>query len=154
MKYQKKEGCLIKALESGEINVIGHQANCFNVMKRGVASALSKRWVAVERADCSTIKGSKKKLGTMTYALVPEGIIFNLYGQYHWDKEKPLYGTNYEALNHSLILMKKHLEGIGPKKIGFPLIGCGLAGGDWDVVEKLINNTFNDTEHSITIYTL
>ena len=37
--------------------------------------------------------------------------------------------------------------------IGFPYkIGCGLAGGDWNIVESIINEVFADYNVEIYIY--
>lgn len=33
-----------------------------------------------------------------------------------------------------------------------PRIGCGLAGGDWSIVEKILNNVFDD--RTIYVYDL
>lgn len=35
-----------------------------------------------------------------------------------------------------------------------PKIGCGLAGGDWNVVEKIIKNTFIKEEIEVYVYLL
>jgi hypothetical protein len=36
--------------------------------------------------------------------------------------------------------------------INIPKIGCGLAGGSWDIVSDIIDDVFKDKE--ITVYTL
>ena len=38
-------------------------------------------------------------------------------------------------------------------KIAIPKIGCGLAGGDWNIVEQLINDTVGD-DLEIWVYEL
>ena len=39
--------------------------------------------------------------------------------------------------------------------IGIPLIGCGLAGGDWEVVSKIIEKLETDyLQFKFTVYTL
>ena len=39
--------------------------------------------------------------------------------------------------------------------IGFPLIGCGVAGGDWNIVEEMIKEVFEGLPNvEIYIYTL
>jgi O-acetyl-ADP-ribose deacetylase (regulator of RNase III) len=40
-------------------------------------------------------------------------------------------------------LKDENNEGI----IGLPLIGCGLGGGDWEVVSKIINEVFTNEVH-------
>lgn len=38
--------------------------------------------------------------------------------------------------------------------VGFPLIGCGLAGGDWEIVSELIEKAFEGFNGEIRVYTL
>ena len=41
------------------------------------------------------------------------------------------------------------------KTLGLPLIGCGLAGGDWDnVVLPMIHKVFNNSGVDVTIFKL
>ena len=46
---------------------------------------------------------------------------------------------DYDALKSALIEMKNKFSG---KRIGMPMIGSGLAGGDWNVIEKIIQDVF------------
>jgi hypothetical protein len=45
----------------------------------------------------------------------------------------------YDALKSALIQMKEKFSG---KRFGMPKIGSGLAGGDWEVIEKIISEVF------------
>jgi O-acetyl-ADP-ribose deacetylase (regulator of RNase III) len=38
------------------------------------------------------------------------------------------------------------------KHIGLPQIGCGLAGGDWDIVRNLIQEIMIDCDVTVVIY--
>ena len=35
------------------------------------------------------------------------------------------------------------------KRIGYPLIGAGLAGGDWKVISNLINEQLKNENHTL-----
>jgi O-acetyl-ADP-ribose deacetylase (regulator of RNase III) len=147
LKYKK--GCLITAAQSGEVNVIAHQCNCQNNMGRGIAPLIKRAFPEAWEADKETIKGSKRKLGNLTVAKSGEVTVFNLYGQYRYGVDKQ--HTDYDALRSSLKLMATHL--IRPyDKVGLPLIGCGLAGGDWEVVSKIIEEELEGFD--VTIYEL
>lgn len=161
MKIKYKVGDLIEAAKIGEVNVIAHQANCFCTGKRGIAPLLFSAFPELKEADDGTERGEYSKLGKISFFIDQEtGLIgFNLYGQYHCLKDHPEYGTQYWALDSALIEMRDMLESYveyPPEKlrIGFPLIGCGLAGGDWKVVSALIEDAFKDYACSITVYTL
>lgn len=160
LKY--KVGDLIDALKSGEVSSIGHQANCFCTMNSGVAKAIRLEFPHAYQADCFTEKGDKGKLGTLTaveYIRDDDtvGIIYNLYGQYNYGYDAKGY-TNYEALRGALLNMRIDLDGAVSlsgedwKKVGFPKIGAGLGGGDWDTIERIIEEVFAD--YDVTIYVL
>jgi O-acetyl-ADP-ribose deacetylase (regulator of RNase III) len=38
------------------------------------------------------------------------------------------------------------------KKIGLPMIGAGLAGGDWDHIKYLIQKELRDCQVTVVIY--
>ena len=35
------------------------------------------------------------------------------------------------------------------QRIGYPLIGAGLAGGDWKVISKIIEDELKDENHTL-----
>lgn len=159
MKYV--QGNLITALQSGQMDVIAHQANCFCKGRRGIAPQIFNAFPEAKLADDSTVVGDRKKLGTFSVATTMSGgRVYNIYGQYHFDNKRSDYGTIQEALLSGLLEMKENLDETqdhnsdSPIRIGFPLIGCGLAGGDWSVVSKLISTIFNDPRYDVYIYTL
>lgn len=47
--------------------------------------------------------------------------------------------------------MKKVRNLFSDKKIGLPLIGAGLAGGNWKVIEQIIKEELEDHEVDVTI---
>ena len=38
------------------------------------------------------------------------------------------------------------------KRIGYPLIGAGLAGGDWKVISKIIEEELKNENHTLVEY--
>lgn len=161
IKY--KVGCLIEAAKSGEVNYIAHQANCFHTMGTGIAPLIKEAFPEAYVADYTgTDRGDVTKMGTFSSAIQagPDyGVkIYNIYGQYGYQSEDTTYGTQYWALAAGLRAMYLDIfEDINvahevPVHIGFPKLGCGLAGGDWNVVEALIDNTFKNMD--VTIYVL
>ena len=147
LKYKK--GCLIKAAQSGEVNVIAHQCNCQNQMGKGIAPLIKRAFPEAWDVDERTIKGDECKLGNLTVAKSGDVTVFNLYGQYHYGRDKQY--TDYNALRSALKIMATYL--IRPyDKVGLPLIGCGLADGDWNVVSKIIEEELEGFD--VTIYEL
>jgi len=150
-----KSGCLIEALDKGEVSAIAHQANCQNTMKSGVAKAIVERWPAVAEADQATKKGDPDKLGTLSFTPVfcedcEIRPVFNLYGQYTYGREKGVVYTDVKALGNAMAQMKLFLDSIGIKRVGLPKLGAGLGGAKWEDVESAIETELAGLD--ITIY--
>ena len=126
-----------------EFDILVHGCNCFNTMGSGLANQIKKHFEGAYTIDQSTSRGDRNKLGTYTYA-VYNPIIVNAYTQYD-------YGTDgkdrfeYEAF--SLILDKLKFQWSN-KHFGFPLIGCGLAGGN----ESKIVTMIQEFDRKISFY--
>ncbi|MNF51704.1 Macro domain protein [compost metagenome] len=148
-----RSGCLIKALKSGEVNVIGHQANCFNTMGSGVAKAIREVFPEAYEADCQTDRGDKEKLGGLTVAVNQYGMIFNLYGQYDYGRDPTRVYTQLDALYNALRSMHEILKMCGYQgNIGFPKLGCGLGGAKWEQVEAVIEGIFTNEDMHVVVY--
>lgn len=151
LKY--RVGNLCDALIQGEVDAIGHQANCFNTMNSGVAKEIRARFPQAYEADCETMKGDRGKLGDCTVAVAASGLIYNLYGQYNYGYDSKGY-TDYSALQSALFEMREDLlTGSGFKVVGFPKIGAGLGGGDWGKISEIIDDVF-DGYFEVVIYVL
>lgn len=140
-------GDLLAALREGDVNVIGHQCNCFSEMSAGIARQIRQQFPGAYEADRELTLSPQERLGKISYWRESDQAIFNLYGQYHYGVGQRQ--TDYDALRSALTLMLQEInewEKEDPNyraKIGFPyMIGCGLAGGEWDVVEKIIEDVF------------
>jgi hypothetical protein len=68
-------------------------------------------------------------------------------------KEKYWQKPTYEALEESLIALRKACKRCKVTKISGPKIGCGLDKLKWEIVEKLIDETFDHTDIEVTVYT-
>jgi len=158
MSLVYKEGCLIEALKSGEVQAIGHQANCFHTMNSGVAKAIRLAFPGAYLADIEqSVKGDLTKMGKFSIYQVrdgegePDGLIYNLYSQGAYGYDRKTY-TDYDAMVRAMTLMKADLlTGFKLRKVGFPKIGAGLGGGDWTTIEAIINRVF-DGDFEVTIY--
>jgi len=145
--YEKKEtkmlkhakGNLLDLAEAGEFDIILHGANCFNTMGGGIAREIRERYPAAALMDDNTVRGDYNKLGNYT-EVHPEFtngkfIILNCYTQFNMSQ-----GTDvFEYAAFELILQKLTFVYPG-KRFGLPYIGCGLAGGDKDVIISMIEH--------------
>lgn len=137
-KYVEVYGDLLEQIH--EFDVIAHGCNCFNSMGAGIAGVISRKFPEAYEADKKTIKGSYNKLGTFTNVLI-EGkekstYLLNLYTQFQGGAN-----LNLLALRMCMHKVNRYFKG---KKVGLPLIGAGIAGGDWNVISQVIKEELVD----------
>ena len=149
MPITYKNGCLIEGFKAGEVRAIAHQANCFNTMGSGVAKALREAFPEIYEADCQTEKGSRDKLGSLSWTFNEHGMMFNLYGQYNYGYDGSQY-TDLDALEQSFKVMKLFLDATDVTHVGLPKLGCGLAGANWADVEAIIERQLSD--YNVIVY--
>lgn len=144
-------GDLIQMVQVGEFDIIIHGANIHNVMGSGIAAGIRTHLPAMWGADQATTAGDIRKLGHFSVAQLveyetrtgnpsidrPFGI--NLYTQATIGA--PGNNVDYEALERGLfgINMMFSQYPVQPK-FGIPKIGAGLGGGDWTIIEEIINS--------------
>ncbi len=146
------EGNLISMADNGEFDVIIHGCNCFCVMGAGIAKTIKQKWPSSYDADLKTVRGDKNKLGTISKAIVEttsntELIIVNAYTQYHWHGQGNK--ADYDAIRSCF---KQVAIEFPSNRIGYPLIGAGLAGGNWSIISTIIDEELHNLEHVLVKY--
>jgi len=145
------EGDLIKKAKQGEFDLIVHGCNCFCTMGAGIAKGIKSEFPEAFDADQATLKGSKEKLGTCSFAKIePEGIdlvVVNAYTQFNY--HGPGIKVNYDAVRSCMKWIKENFEG---KRIGLPKIGAGLAGGDWEKISQIIDEELAGEDVTLVEY--
>ncbi|MGA1823679.1 MAG: macro domain-containing protein [bacterium] len=145
------KGNLIELAKEGKFDVIIHGCNCFCAMGAGIAKAIKAEFPEAYEADCRTIKGDRAKLGDITYAHSEKGghqlTVVNGYTQYNFRGRKPL--VDYDAVRSVFSKVRELFSG---KRIAYPKIGAGLAGGDWDIIEKIINEELHNEDHTLVVF--
>lgn len=157
-----KKGNLLES----SCDIICHQVNCQRVMGSGIAKQIRDKWPEVYEDYCSEIdfmynngfiKQSSDLLGMVSCIKLENGrYIINFFSQ---DKFLPrgVCHTDYEAFTRCCKALKNFITEYNLDKsntiIGFPYkIGCGLAGGNWDVVSAIIEREFENYEVEIYEY--
>ena len=122
-----------------------------NTMGKGVALYLKNKWKEVYEADLQTVKGDANKLGTYSTAVLNlngnEVTVVNAYTQYQYNAPGVL--LDYDAL---LSVLKKLKQQYSGKKMLMSKIGCGLAKGDWDVVQQMVMTELNGEDVTVCEY--
>lgn len=148
-------GDLLAAAERGDIDAIAHCCNCFCTMGSGIAPKIKSKWPGAFKVDCATKRGDYKKLGTFTKYTENNLTIYNLYGQYGYSRrEEGKRDLNYEAIYNALDSMGDDVVSSGGKIVGLPMLGCGLAGGSWNIVKLMIEETLVNKGLNVIVYKL
>ena len=135
-------------LNSGE-RVIVHGCNCFNTMGSGIAKQIKRRYPKAYTVDQATRKGDRGKLGRFSQAIIDDHdvIIVNAYTQYRYGRDK--VHVDYDALK---TVISRICVDIREGTIAMPKIGCGLAGGDWDVVSEILESVSEKYGRTFHVY--
>jgi O-acetyl-ADP-ribose deacetylase (regulator of RNase III) len=120
------QGNLLEMGKNNEVDIIIHGCNCFNVMGAGIAAQIAQQFPDAKLADDETVRGDAGKLGTYTVGMHGRLVILNCYTQYSTSKngEDVFEYTAFERV------LDKIAYRFGAWRIGMPMIGMGLAGGD------------------------
>ena len=156
---------MIKIIEGDILNakedIICHQANTMGVMGSGLAKQIKNKYPKVYENYhyiCQQALNRKESLlGQVIWGvLTSDGkIIGNLCGQNKYGRDKQY--TSYDALKKALTVVYKSVTSpnsvLKDMTIAIPYkIGCGLGGGDWNIVYEMIEEIFK--EYDVTIYKL
>lgn len=117
--------------------IIGHQCNCKGVMGAGLARNIRDKFPIVYKEYRKRYLAGALCLGTTQMIQVsPSLYIANLMAQDLYGRDKQY--TNYEALTECLkYIHQRSIEWNLNVYLPYSL-GCGLAGGKWEEVSKLI----------------
>lgn len=141
--------------------LVCHQVNCKGVMGAGLAKQIRERHPSVYRAykeKCELIQnGVMEGLGNVQYcSVIPDAgyIVVNVFGQDSYGRNRQY--TDYDALRKALEKVSESVRDVFRGyvvRIPF-LMGCGMAGGDWNEVSKIIEETLVDKGINVEIWSL
>jgi len=162
---------MIKIIEGNildaEEDIICHQVNCRGKMASRLAKQIRDKYPNVYKEYINLINWAKEEykrgyskkeslLGSIQFVNCSDGkVIANLFGQEKYGRDKQY--TDYIALRKSLESLYESVtwsnNTLKNKSIAIPYnLGCGLAGGNWDIVYEMIKQVFYNYE--VTIYKL
>jgi O-acetyl-ADP-ribose deacetylase (regulator of RNase III) len=154
------KGDIVALAKAGEFDVVVHGCNCFHTMGAGVALQLATEFAGrtgpLETDIRQTAFGDRDKLGTYTIANgfrddgTPFAIV-NAYTQYGTANADNTSPVDYDAIRDvfrklSTVVLRNSI------RIGYPAIGAGLAGGDWDRIAAIIDEELVGLDHTFVEY--
>ncbi len=138
---------------ASDFDAIVHGCNCFCAMGAGIARQIKDIWPEAYQADKDTKKGDKSKLGTYSKAdiIIKDKMltIINAYTQYDYGFKRDVPPVDYDAIRKVFRQINSDFKG---KKISIPKIGAGLAGGDWNKIQSIIEQETSDLDMTIVEY--
>lgn len=134
--------------------ILVHVCNDIGGWGKGFVLAISRRWPGPEREYRKWAKeGTDFELGKVQFVRVkPDLWVANLIGQHKIRRQKgQAPPIRYEAIREGLIRVAEKAVEL-EASIHMPRIGCGLAGGKWDRIEPMIQETLLELGVSVTVY--
>jgi O-acetyl-ADP-ribose deacetylase (regulator of RNase III) len=130
-----------------DANIICHQVNIDGVMGAGVAWAIRNKLLTPQQYKTYQIYCASNReyaIGSVLYSIIESGrrYVANVFSQNCYADE---FGslTNYAAVREGLnrVCEFAFANGLSVALPGF--YGCGIAGGNWDVVRNIIYQVFD-----------
>lgn len=135
MKIIYKQGDLLECTE----DVIVHGCNAQGAMGSGVALAIRKRYPEAAKAYFNMKQQGGWKLGGWSQANTDDGkTIINAITQQFYGRNPYVVYVDYGAVAHIFKKLNEWAVIYGVKSIAMPKIGAGLANGDWNIIEKIV----------------
>ena len=140
MKIQYRTGdCL-----AGPEKIIAHGVNCKGAFGSGVAGQIRERFPAVYEAYYKAHSENRLKLGEVIWAVDQDKVFANCCTQFDYGPSK--IQVDYDAVRECMWKLNFMANIYGIQEIALPKIGCGLAGGDWSIVSKIIEEQFTHVQ--------
>lgn len=133
-------------LLKSDCDVIAHGVNCSGGFASGVAGQIAKVFPLAKDRYQRKYHDDGWFLGDVQFNTMPWSgvIIANCATQRDYGRDGKVY-VDYDAIAN---VMRKLLtySVTNDFSIAIPKIGAGLAGGDWEVIEQIINSVFDARE--------
>jgi O-acetyl-ADP-ribose deacetylase (regulator of RNase III) len=135
--------------------IIAHVCNDLGGWGKGFVLAVSKRWPEPERAFREWHRNRATNdfgLGAVQLVQVrPETWVANMIGQRGIRTGSKGPPVRYEAIERCLTTLAGHAKDL-EASVHMPRIGCGLAGGKWERIEPIIEETLLRQDIATTVY--
>lgn len=135
--------------------IITHICNDVGGWGAGFVLALSKMSPLPERQYRNWAASEEGlRLGSVGFVDIEDGLVVaNLVGQrgHRWQDGVP--PVRYPAIHFGLVTIAGYAKATG-SSVHMPRIGCGLAGGEWDKIEPMLENTMLRYKIGIRVYDL
>lgn len=146
MRIVYRTGDLLSAPEV----MIAHGCNARGVMGAGVAKAIRQRFPEAWEVYRAKHRSDGLRLGEVYFARSGSKIIANCITQDGYGRGGR--HVDYDAVAACMTKIDRHAAVNGITEVATPLIGAGLAGGDWRLIAGIIERTLIHVQP--VVYTL
>jgi len=131
-----------------------HGCNAQGVMGAGVGRTMKFTYPGAYNIYKNYINKARElgvsPLGSNTYYAMNKLVIINAVTQEYYGNDGKQY-TDYDAvracfydINAEILRSQEIFDNI-PRVLNFPMIGCGFGGGNWEVIEAIIEKEINNS---------
>jgi len=135
--------------------IIAHVCNDLGGWGKGFVVAVSRRWPEPERDYRHWHRHRAQNdfgLGAVRLVAVrPDLWVANMIGQHGMRRGSNGPPIRYEAVGRCLDAVGDHALRLGAS-VHMPRIGCGLAGGRWELIEPLVTSALCERDVAATVY--
>ena len=151
IQYRKGDAT---APQSENNKIIVHICNDMGGWGKGFVMAISKRWKKPENQYREWFKSKDGfELGKVQFVQVEEDLwVANLIGQHKINKdENGNAPIRYDAIEDGLKEVASFAKESNAS-VHMPRIGCGLAGGKWEMIEPIILQRLSNNDVEVVVY--
>ncbi|WP_292008267.1 macro domain-containing protein [Chryseobacterium sp.] len=143
------------APQASGVKIIAHICNDLGGWGKGFVLAVSKRWKEPEKEYRDWHRFRSKNnfgLGEIQVIQVEKYIyVANMIGQKGMKTGSNGVPVRYEAIEKCLTKLTQEAKNLGAS-VHMPRIGCGLAGGKWEMIEPVITKTLLENDVEVYVY--
>lgn len=149
-------GDLIQMFKEGKFELIGHGANCQNVMGSGIAAQIHEQIPEAYEADAEFYEHMggedgqpcRNMAGQISVATIGEQRVVNMYTQVPMGRN-----ADYQLLQRACQNLNRYCKGRSIRTVGLPMLGAGIGGLDAMAVVTIINSCTPDLDVVLVVYT-
>lgn len=137
------------------LKIVAHCCNDEGAWGAGFVLALSARWKKPERDYRAQRAFGGWRLGDVQFVAVKDDIVVaNIIGQHGTGWLGGIPPIRYDAIREGFNRIEASNVESEAFSVHMPRLGCGLAGGDWKQIERLIVETLCARDVPVFVYDL
>lgn len=140
MKIEYLNGDLFALAKEHNIRYIAHGVNCQGVMGSGFAKQIRDKFPEVYeyyKVTCKKPTLKESLLGSIQPIMVSNNVVINCFTQLEFGSDKQF--CSYDAIAECMDAIDTTLDTtLSVRKVIMPKIGAGLGGGNWEIIERII----------------